>query len=124
MRESHRVLRSGGRLAALVIETAPDLDADELALAAELGPSEVRSEAPLAALAEKAGLRVEVEEDVTADFQTALLALWEGLRRDESELRRAEGDVEYDYEIGRRRSMLEAVRRGLIRRTLVIASKP
>ena len=43
MRECHRALRSGGRMAALVIETGPDLDPDDLALAAELGPSDVRS---------------------------------------------------------------------------------
>lgn len=111
-------------MAALVIETGPDLDPDDLALAAELGPSDVRSAGSLEELTEQAGLRVEEESDVTEAFEAALLALWEGLRRDEKELRRAEGDVEYDYEIGRRRSMMEAVRRGLIRRTFVVAAKP
>lgn len=124
MRECHRVLRSGGRLAVLVIEAGPDLSPEASALAAELGPSEVRAEASLAGLAERAGLRVEEERDETPAFQAVLEALWEGLRRHESELRSAEGDVEYDYEVGRRRSMLEAVRRGLIRRTGVVAVRP
>ena len=124
MRECHRVLRSGGRMAALVIETAPDLPPDDLTLAAELGPSDVVSSASLAELSERAGFTVQQAVDVTDGFHSALLALWEGLRRHERELRRAEGDVEYDYEVGRRRSMMEAVRRGLIRRTFVVAMKP
>lgn len=111
-------------MGALVIETVPGLDADELALAGELGPSEVRAEAPASTLAERVGLRVVEEADVTDAFEAALHALWVGLRRAEGELRKAEGDVEYDYEVGRRRSMMEAVRRGLIRRTLVLAAKP
>lgn len=124
MRECHRVLRRGGRMAALVIETGPDLGPDDLVRAAELGPSDVQSSGSLVELTREAGLRVVEEDDVTHAFHSSLLALWEGLRRGESELRRAEGDVEYDYEVGRRRSMMEAVRRGLIRRTLVVAEKP
>lgn len=111
-------------MAALVIETGTGLGPDDLALAAELGPSDVRSEGSLVELTEEAGLRVEQQSDVTEAFQAALAALWDGLRRDEEELRRAEGDVEYDYELGRRRSMMEAVRRGLIRRTFVVAARP
>ncbi len=111
-------------MAALVIETGAGLGADEVALAAELGPSDVRSAGSLEELSREVGLRVDEVADVTEAFHAALGALWEGLRRDESELRRAEGDVEYDYEVGRRRSMMEAVRRGLIRRTLVVATKP
>lgn len=111
-------------MAALVIETSLDLDPERLALASELGPSDVRSAGSLVELTEQAGLLVREESDVTDAFHAALLALWEGLRQDEEELRRAEGDVEYDYEVGRRRSMMEAVRRGLIRRTFVVATKP
>ena len=111
-------------MAALVIETAPDLSPDDLTLAAELGPSDVVSSASLAELSERAGFAVQHAVDVADGFHSALLALWEGLRRHERELRRAEGDVEYDYEVGRRRSMIEAVRRRLIRRTFVVAMKP
>lgn len=124
MRECRRVLRTGGRIVVLVIETAPDLDAAELELAAELGPSEVRAEAELAVLAERAGLEAVAQEDLTAALEEVLVALWRGLAENESELRSAEGDVEYDYEVARRRSMMEAVHRGLIRRTMVVASRP
>lgn len=117
------MLRPGGRLAALVIETGPGLSDEELALAAELGPSDVGAEASLPALAEQAGFAVEQEDDLTDAFESVLLALWQGLADGEDELRAAEGDAEYDYEIGRRRSMLEAVRRGLIRRTRVVARR-
>lgn len=124
MRECHRVLRRGGRLAAVVIETAPGLGAADLELAAELGPAEVRAEAALVELAGRAGLRVEEERDLTRELARVLARLGEGLERGEAELRAAEGDDEYEYELDRRRSMLEAVRRRLIRRTLVVASRP
>lgn len=124
MRECRRVLRPGGRLAALVIETGRGLSEQELALAADLGPSDVRAEADLAGLARAAGLDVELERDVTRDFGDVLAALMRGLEDAEEELRAVEGDVEYDYEKGRRRSMLEATRRGLIRRTMVVAARP
>lgn len=110
-------------MAALAIETRPDLGDHELELAAELGPSEVRAEADLAGLAERAGLRIVRTEDLTDAFEEVLLALWQGVAAHESELRAAEGDVEYDYELARRRSMMEAVRRGLIRRTMIVAVK-
>lgn len=111
-------------MVALAIETESGLSADELELAAELGPSEVAAEAELPVLAERAGLEVVAREDLTASFEKVLLALRRGLAEAESELRSAEGDVEYDYELGRRRSMMEAVRRGLIRRTMVVARRP
>lgn len=111
-------------MVALVIETGSGLGDEELELAAELGPSEVRAEAELPVLAERADFEVVAREDLTASFEEVLLALWRGLAEAESELRSAEGDVEYDYELGRRRSMMEAVRRGLIRRTMVVARRP
>ncbi|MDX1493175.1 MAG: hypothetical protein R3253_03805 [Longimicrobiales bacterium] len=118
------MLRPAGRLAAVVIETGEALGAEELELAAELGPSQVRAEASLADMARRAGFRVDAVHDVTPAFQDTLMALWTGLHNAESELRSAEGDPEFDYEVGRRRSMLEAVRRGLIRRTSLVATRP
>lgn len=110
-------------MVASVIETGRGLGAEELELAAELGPSEVVADAELEVLAEQAGLEVVAREDLTESFQEVLFALWSALLESESELRSAEGDVEYDYEVARRRSMMDAVRRGLIRRTMVVAAR-
>lgn len=124
MRECRRVLRSGGRIAVVVIETGGRLRPEELALAAELGPAEVRADADLPDLMRSTGLVVREVEDLTEDFARDVASLVEGLLAGEDELRAAEGDREYDYELSRRTSMLEAIRRGLIRRTLAVGRRP
>jgi len=88
-----------------------------------MGPAEVRAEAPLDAMVRAADFELDIFEDVTAEFQAVLEALLAGLQRFESELRAAEGDEEYDYEVGRRGRMLEATREGLIRRSFVAAHR-
>lgn len=118
------MLRPGGRIAAVVIETGRDLGRGELERAAELGPALVRAPAELVEMIRSAGFDVRGSRDLTADFERVVEALLRGLRDDEPALRRAEGDEEYEYELGRRTSMLEAIRQRLIRRTLVVASRP
>lgn len=111
-------------MAAAVIETGRGLRPDELDLAAELGPSQVRAPAELAEMTRACGFRAGRTIDVTDDFERVVGSLLQGLHDDEEALRVAEGDEEYEHEVARRSDMLDAIRRGLIRRTLVVAMRP
>lgn len=108
----------------VVIETTPGLSNEELTRAAELGPAEVRASAALCSMVRSVGFDVVREEDLTEEFERAVADLLGGLRSEETELRRAEGDEEYQYELDRRTSMLAGIRAGLIRRTFLAAIRP
>ena len=121
LRECRRVLREGGQLAVLVIETVPGLREEDVELAADLGPSAVRADAPLPELVRIAGFRPCHVEDLTTDFEATTESVWEGRCAAETELRAAEGDEAYDAETSKKARVLEGIRRGLLRRTLVVA---
>lgn len=89
-----------------------------------MGPADVCASAPVDEMVRAAGFDLDLSEDVTTEFQAVLEALLAGLREFEEELRAAEGDEEYDYELSRRSRMLQAVRVGLIRRSFVAACRP
>ena len=123
LRECQRVLKRGGRLGALAITHAEKLSAEDLARANEIGPSLAGSEVPLVELARSAGFRGVVEHDQTDEYERVCARLVESRVRYEGELRHAEGDEEYETETADKEALLEAIREGLLRRVLVIASK-
>ena len=93
----------------------------EVEMAADLGPSAVRADAPLPELVRIAGFRPCHVEDLTTDFEATTESVWEGRCAAETELRAAEGDEAYDAETSKKARVLEGIRRGLLRRTLVVA---
>lgn len=123
LRECARVLHPGGLLAVLVIESAPDLSAQEEISAVELGPSRVLAEGSLVDLLARADFKVRRCDDVTADFRAAVEAMCSTLATREADLRAAEGDAAYEEESGKKARMLEGIDAGLLRRTLVIAER-
>jgi len=124
LRECQRVLRAGGRLAVLVIEATSGLGEEQAGIAAELGPAAVHADAPLEELVRSAGFHVRHIEDVTDDFEATTASIWDGRRAAKSDLREAEGFEAYETETGKKARLLEGIRRGLLRRTLVVAEKP
>ena len=124
LRECRRVLKQGGRLAVLVIETMPGLGEEQAAAATDLGPSAVEADDSLEEMARMAGFEVQHVEDVTNEFEATAASIWNAREASESELRAAEGDEDYETEQGKKARMLEGIRRGLLRRTLLIATKP
>jgi hypothetical protein len=123
LRECARVLRPAGRLAALVIEAAPELSYQEEITAVELGPSRVLAEASLVDLVAVAGFEVKRCDDVTEEFRATVAAMRRTLLTGEAELREAEGDAAYEEESGKKARMLEGIDSGLLRRTLVLAER-
>jgi hypothetical protein len=111
-------------MAAYVIRTGPDLSASDAALAGELGPSMVGSTEPVEDLMASAGFDDVQARDVTdalARSCETILAFREVM---EAELRAEEGDAAFEEERATKEGMLEAVRRGLLRRTLIVGRSP
>lgn len=119
LRECSRVLVPGGRMAAYVIQTAPGLGASDAERAAELGPSMVESSESVEELMALVGFDdVHVGDVTDALARTCEMIL--GFRElMAAELRSEEGDTAFEEERAKKEGMLEGVRRGLLRRTLV-----
>ncbi len=92
-------------------------------LAAELGPSEVLAPASFEALTQAAGLTIVLTEDVTEAFRSTCAALAAARRSLENELRIDEGDDFYEEERRKKDAMLQGIDEGILRRSLVVASK-
>ena len=94
------------------------------ARAAELGPAEVLASGPARHLLRQAGFVIEHEENVTTAFATVCDSVLRAREGAESELREAEGDLEYETEQDKKARMLHGIGEGLLVRTLVVARKP
>jgi hypothetical protein len=107
-------------MAAFVIHTPPGLSRTDLDRAADLGPSLVASDAPLGELLESAGFENVQEYDLTAAFEEACETILHLRDEMEDELRRAEGDPEFEEQCQKKRGLLEGIRLGVLRRTLYV----
>ena len=123
LRECHRLLQPGGRIGGYVIHTADGLTRSELERAAQLGPPQVRADAPPPEMCRIAGLRVTREIDVTTEFEVTCRALLEAREQYREELRLEEGEEAFEYELSRKAQMLQGIQDGLLRRSLVVAEK-
>ena len=124
LRACHEVLRPGGRIAGYTIHTPTGLSRDDAKRASELGPSEVLADSAPCDLLRAAGFKVLLEEDVTADFKSTCEAMLGARHQLEDELRAEEGDALFEEEQQKKLHMIEGVSRGLLRRSLHVASKP
>ena len=123
LRECHRTLRPGGRIAAVVIELAPGLDRAARDRALLLAPSNVTTTGSLAELVRHAGFGRLRVEDWSTELASTARGIIEGLRSGESELRKAEGDDVFEHELGKKVRLSEGVELGLLTRTLVVAER-
>lgn len=123
LRECRRVLRPGGRLAVLAIETGAGLSTHQELRAADLGPSQVRADAPLVELARMVGFTTRVVEDVTSAFRVTVTSMSSVLYAHEEKLRDLDGDEAFEEQLAQKAQMLEGIDAGLLVRTLVIADR-
>ncbi len=124
LRECHRVLKTGGRIAGYVIHTPRGLSPRDELRASELGPSEVGSDESTEQLARSASLSVVALEDVTAEFFDTCQAIVRARENHEDALRTEEGHEAYEEEQADKQSMLHGIEEGLLQRSLVVAVKP
>ncbi|HET7311449.1 MAG TPA: hypothetical protein VFJ17_09000 [Mycobacteriales bacterium] len=117
-----RLLRPGGRHAFTTIHTPPDLTPAQHRLAGVAGPPAVAGADP-AELLRRAGFSGGRAHDVTDDYLAVSIA-WRAARvRHRDELRPLDPDV-FDDRLQRGAHEAEALRAGLLRRTLYVATRP
>jgi hypothetical protein len=124
LRASRLLLRPGGRTGFFTIHPAPGLGPGQRRRAHRDGPVAVASHVPSRQLLERAGF-VDIEEsDCTPEFAAvarAWIEQWDGHR---DALAVLYGASEVDQRQRDRRTQLRAVEDGLLRRSLLIASRP
>ena len=123
LRECDRVLKPEGRIAGYVIHVPSGMTEAQERRATELGPSEVVAPSSFEALTQTAGLTLLLTEDVTEAFRSTCAALAAARRSLENELRIDEGDDFYEEERRKKNAMLQGIDEGILRRSLVVASK-
>ena len=123
LRECDRVLKPEGRIAGYVIHVPSGMTEAQERRATELGPSEVVAPSSFEALTQAAGLTLLLTEDVTEAFRSTCAALAAARRNLENELRIDEGDDFYEEERRKKDAMLQGIDEGILRRSLVVASK-
>ena len=123
LRASRRLLRPGGRTAFFTIHPTPGLTPRLRRRAHRDGPVAVASHLPGRQLLERAGF-VDVEEtDCTAEFVTVAQAWVDQCEGHRDALAGLLGADEFDERQTERRIQLQAVRDGLLRRSLLVATR-
>lgn len=123
LRACRRLLRPGGRIAFFTITVAEDLPPTRHRRAVRDGPRAVASARPQAELLRRAGFDDVAETDVTDEYLRTSEALMTETERHLDQLR-APDPATFDSRLGDQRRTLNAIREGLLRRSLLVASRP
>ena len=124
LRACRRLLRPGGRLGFYTIYIPPGLPEDAYRRAVLAGPEAVVSRRDHLPLLRSAGFANISETDVTPEFLRVARTYLEARKRHADELRRSEGDAEFDRMQVERRDRVAAIEAGLLRRSLFLARRP
>ena len=123
LRAQRRLLRPGGRLATLVIEIAPGLDARTRRRARAAGPMSVATSSNYSSLLHTAGF-VDIESiDQTAEYRSTAAAWLRERQRHEHAYRVAIGDALYEERAAEGAVTVGAIDDGLLRRSLYVARR-
>ena len=123
LRGCHRLLRAGGRLAFTTIHVAPDLDAARHRRAVQAGPWQVGTRRPYPELVVQAGFTDVADIDVTEDYARTQRAWFEANESRADEVRRLTTESEFATEQADRRFAQAAIEDGLLRRSLITATR-
>ncbi len=103
----------------------PGLSRAEYRRALRLGPAAVASRGrEQRELLRSAGFVAISETDLTAEFLGTAQAWAESRDRHAAELRRREGDAQFEESLAADREMIGAIQEGLLRRCLLVAERP
>lgn len=124
LRECHRVLRPGGRLAFTTIHLADGLNADAHRRAVRAGPWQVDTRRPYPEMVERARFVDIGVHDVTAEYERTQKTWLEATEAHADDLRLANTDAEFERGQRERRRARAAISEGLLRRSLITAIRP
>lgn len=110
-------------MAYYVIHVTPNLSPKDYRRATGLGPTEVGSRDPVT-LVETAGFADVVQIDVTEEFLRTCRALVDAWRRYSARLRQEEGEAVFEERQAKRRGYIAGIEAGLLRRSLLVGTKP
>ena len=123
LRASRLLLRPGGRTAFFTIHPTPGLTPRRRRRAHRDGPVAVASHLSGRELLARAGFVDVKETDCTAEFATVAQALVDHCEDQRDALAEVRGADEFDRRQTERRIQLQAVRDGLLRRSLLVATR-
>lgn len=124
LRACWRALKPGGRIAYHNIFIAHDLPDSERRRIARRGNPSVYSRAGQQALLRSAGF-VNIEEtDLSDEYLRVQRALYEANARRARELRKTQGEAQFEERQENRRRSLQAIEAGRLRRSLFVAERP
>jgi cyclopropane fatty-acyl-phospholipid synthase-like methyltransferase len=124
LRACHRLLRQDGRLAFTTIHVADGLDGPRHRRAVRAGPFQVAARRTYPELVAQAGFREVVVVDVTSDYARTQRAWLEANEARGAEVRRVISDRDFAEAQADRRLALAAIEDGLLRRSLITATRP
>lgn len=123
LRECHRILKRGGRIAGFTIHTPAGLSPADREAAAELGPIRVLGFESAEELMRGVGFTVCEWADVTELFRKTCTALLETREQFADDLRAAEGDDVFEEEQAKKQRYLKGAEDGLLLRSFHVAVK-
>lgn len=124
LRDAHRLLRPDGRTAFLTIHPSPGLSAEHRRRAIETGPPGADCPDDLAGLVRAAGFREVDVVDVTGEYRDTQQAWMDQWEAHADHLETLYGAEMVRDRRGERRRTLAAIDEGLLRRSLVTATRP
>jgi hypothetical protein len=124
LRALKQVLRPGGRIGYTTIYIAPGLATADRKRARQSGPIAVGSRSTQTRLLVSAGFAAVAEHDLTPEFAVTARTWLEASETRAAELAPLEPPGAFDQRQRDRRSQLDAIDDGLLRRGLLVARRP
>lgn len=118
--ECRRVIQDTGRMAFSVISVAPDLSREDHKEAVANGPPFIESEVPYVRMLSETGWRIQMQRDVTSDYEDACARMLQSDRRHKAELIALIGQEEYDLGSEKWANKLSAIQRRLTLREFFV----
>ncbi len=124
LRACHRVLKPEGRIAYYTIYVPADLSAADYRRITTFWPAAANGRRWPSEMLESAGFSDVHETDVTKQYRMTSRGWLDGRRRRYDELAQAMGEATLKDKIEEGESILESIKDGLLRRSLLTARRP
>ncbi len=121
LRECRRVMQDTGAMVFTVIEVAPGLTPDQIAVAIELGPPYIESEQAYSEILAATNWRVAESVDLTLDYARSTQDFVDAWKKNEAQVKPVVGAEEFDDFVFRKGRSIPYIEKGVIQRRLYAA---